>query len=99
MSRAICRSSSRNVSVAWRFESYSPSFLLVAEGRSRPQVQPTHLSADQTLDMAAKARLSGRTLLDRDGGVLASSLECSAAEVSTIVDMQSSRRASDRLRL
>ena len=59
----------------------------IAEGRARQQVQPRHLRPDQAFDVASETRLAWWSPFDRDVSVLASSLEGSAAEVRTIIDL------------
>ena len=66
--------------------------LFVAECGAREQVQPSHLCADQALDVTAEAGLTRWPPLNGDAGVLASSLECPAAEVGAVVDVNSVRQ-------
>ena len=73
--------------------------LFVAERCSGQEMQPPHLRADQALDMTAETRLTRWPPLDRDAGVLASSLEGPAAEVRAIVDVHRVRQAGDGPRL
>jgi hypothetical protein len=60
----------------------------IAERRAGQEVQLAHLRADQPLDMATIAGSTRRAPINADTGILASTLEGAAAEVSAIVHMQ-----------
>jgi hypothetical protein len=65
------------------------TLLGIAERRAGQQVPFPHLRSYQTLDMAAKLRLSWRSPCDRNAGILAASFERSATEVGVVADVQS----------
>lgn len=60
----------------------------IAECRAAEQMQLPHLCPDQALDVPSEARLAGRPPVNLDAGILAATLECTAAEVATVVDMK-----------